>query len=158
MKSIDPKTKQYIDLKKVENVRTNLAAIAYFCTPGTFRSFVDTAEYAEEHLNDLFEKNKLPYDPVSNKGFAKENYKEAVELLMHNFSKEKFDDVLKIGNVLFKTTKVDRSEERKESSSSGSKANSNDSQKKVEKQSSVSSLVIGVTAAVVVYLVYKLIK
>ena len=153
MKQIDQKTKEIIDLKNTEVVRANLTGFAYICTADTFRTFVDTAEYAIEHLDNLFEENELPYEPQSKRGFSRETYKEAVSLLMDNFSKEKYEDVLKIGNVLFegdiKDTNVKPNNKRRENSTL---------REEKKQTSSISHLVIGAVAVVAAILVYKFIK
>lgn len=156
MKQIDQKTKENIDLKNIEVVRANLTGFAYICTADTFRTFVDTAEYAIEHLDNLFEENELPYEPQSKRGFSRETYREAVSLLMDNFSKEKYEDVLKIGNVLFdgdlKDTNVKPNNKRRE------KRENSTLREEKKQTSSISHLVIGAVAVVAAILVYKFIK
>lgn len=158
MKKIDQDTKEYIDLKKVEIVRSNLTVFAYFCTAETFRIFEDTAEYAIQHLDELFEDNNLPYEPSSKKGFNEENFKEAVSLLMDNFSKEKYEDVLKIGHVLFGESDDSKVQQEKKHNYNNNKRNSGSENHKKQQRSSVSPVVIGAVVVITAFLFYKIMK
>ena len=99
---VDEKTKKYIDSKQIEKVRINLSAIAFYGTPGTFRNFYETSKYAIKEIgDDLFDSDDGSTEEYSKNGLNNSNYKKAASAMMDNFSRKKYEEVVKIGKAIF---------------------------------------------------------
>lgn len=82
----------------VNRVRQALAMTAYMANAKAHESFKDSIFYAEQELNDLYEVDNGA--AVTNDD-SPENYIAIANLLTKNFSKEKTEMILSIGEAIF---------------------------------------------------------
>ena len=99
---IDENTKKYIEAKKIEVVRSNLTGFAYIGDHGAFKTFYETSKYAIKELGgDLFEPDDGNFEEYSKNGLNRTNYRKTASDLMDNFSRKKYEEVVKIGKAIF---------------------------------------------------------
>lgn len=99
MAEINSQIRKYIDENDVEAVKSTLTGLAYVGDAESFSEFKASAEFAQKHINDLFE-------PDDNEEYSEEitlaGYKKVARLMMNNFSEKKYKTVIRIGLEVFK--------------------------------------------------------
>lgn len=99
MVEINSQIKKYIEENDVEAVKSTLTGLAYVGDAESFSEFKASAEFAQKHINNLF-------DIDDNEDYSEEitiaGYKKVARLMMNNFSEKKYKTVIRIGLEVFK--------------------------------------------------------
>jgi len=99
---VNERIKKAVDDKNIAVVRSDLTGWAYFGQPSAFKTFYESSKYAIKELgSELFEPDDGNFEEYSKKGLNSSNYRKAASDLMDNFSRKKYDEVVKIGKAIF---------------------------------------------------------
>ena len=99
MGNISSSVMKYVELNDTKSVRIALTTIGYIADYDSFEQFKTSTEYANAHLDDLFE---LDNDEVIDSSVSEDTYKKIMKQLMNNFSEKKYKALIQCGTKIFK--------------------------------------------------------
>lgn len=149
MSKVDERISKLVEEKNVANVREILGMMAYMADSNDFEIFVDSAEYAKTKLSGLF----MPNREVSVKKSSE--YKTAAAKLMEVFSQENYEEVLRVGRVVFAGEQLSKENKSKKNGYNHSASNKNN---KEENTKSVKIPFIGFFAVAFAILIWIILR